>query len=375
MSSRALRSLCIVLVIGVIFAIFVPQTLTAGSPAKKADPLFQQGDKNLQVLKDLPEGHREKIMDFVAASLGVKCNHCHVIDSTGWHMDLDDKPAKHTARKMMQMVMDINAKTFGGRNEVTCYTCHRGSTEPASVLPLPLPAQAPPQREESAEAPSLPSVDQVLAMTEKSLGGEDAMKKITTRVAKGVMVSGDGREMPMEVVFQSPDKFMSATTMKDGAQNMRGYNGKSGWMSSQRGTREMSPSQSEDMKASIAMFPMTRLRQLAKTMHVSRKDSIDGSEVYVLVAPGGERVTERYSIDTKSGLLLRKVVLTETMLANIPEQTDYSDYRDVNGVKVPFMIRSSSADARSSATRKFTSIEQNVPVDAKKFEMPAGGKK
>ena len=284
MGSRFALTSCVLVVIAIIAGITLPHTLSAGMPSKKIESLYQQDGKNIQVLKGLPEGHRDKIMDFVAASLGVKCNHCHMIDSTGWHMELDDKPTKRTARKMMQMVIDINAANFGGRTEVTCYTCHRGSTEPASVLALPLPPPAPPKREEESAAASLPGVDQVLAMAEKALGGEDAMKKVNTRVAKGTLMTGDGREMPLEMTSQAPDKFISSTTMKDGAQNVRGYNGKSGWMTSPRGSREMSPDQSEDLRLNGALFPIGHLRQLSKTMHVSKKDTVNGATAYILDA-------------------------------------------------------------------------------------------
>ena len=83
---------------------------------------------------------------------------------------------------------------------------------------------------------------------------------------------------------------------------------------------------------------------------------------------------EEYFIDSESGLLLRKVIVTETMLADIPDQTDYFDYRPVDGVKVPFTIRSSAVNPRDLVTRRATAIVQNKPVDAKEFEMPAAKK-
>src|SRR5712672_2990765 len=95
--------------------------------------------KNIQVLKGMPASQLSMVMDYFAASLGVHCDHCHVIDATGWYMDKDDKPTKQTARKMIKMVMDLNVKEFGGRSAVTCYTCHHGSTEPAKIIPLPQP--------------------------------------------------------------------------------------------------------------------------------------------------------------------------------------------------------------------------------------------
>ena len=56
----------------------------------------------------------------------------------------------------------------------------------------------------------------------------------------------------------------------------------------------------------------------------------------------------------------------------IPEQVDYEDYRDVDGMKLPFTIRVSSIDSANSSTRTFTEIKLNVPVDETKFNRPAG---
>jgi hypothetical protein len=58
------------------------------------------------------------------------------------------------------------------------------------------------------------------------------------------------------------------------------------------------------------------------------------------------------------------------MLANIPEQIDFEDYREVVGMKLPFTIRITSIDSFFSSTRKFTEMKLNVPVDASKFNKP-----
>ena len=68
---------------------------------------------------------------------------------------------------------------------------------------------------------------------------------------------------------------------------------------------------------------------------------------------------------------MRRVVLTETVIGLDPEQTDYEDYRDVDGVKVPFAIKTSYLDTNYSSTRKFTEIKHNVAVDDAQFKLPA----
>jgi hypothetical protein len=94
-------------------------------PPKPAEQVF----KNIQVLKGVPAPSVMPAMMFFTQALGVKCDHCHVPDQ----FDKDDKPAKAVARKMIQMVHQINVHNFDAKDRVTCWTCHRGSTEPPAA--------------------------------------------------------------------------------------------------------------------------------------------------------------------------------------------------------------------------------------------------
>jgi hypothetical protein len=73
-------------------------------------------------------------MDVFVASLGLAdkggCTYCHVGPG---QFDLDDKPQKNTARMMLTMVNEINAKFGDGKQHVTCFTCHRGSPAPLTA--------------------------------------------------------------------------------------------------------------------------------------------------------------------------------------------------------------------------------------------------
>jgi len=64
-------------------------------------------------------------------------------------------------------------------------------------------------------------------------------------------------------------------------------------------------------------------------------------------------------------------VTTDTVIGSTPVQTDYEDYREVDGVKVPMTIRTSAVDQSMAGTRKFTEVKYNVQVDATQFEAPA----
>ena len=91
-----------------------------------------QPPKNIQVLKDVPLDQLQLTMQYIAASLGVQCNYCHVQGQN----DLDDKDTKKRAREMMQMVQDINGKFFDGTPRLSCASCHNGRAKPLRTPPL-----------------------------------------------------------------------------------------------------------------------------------------------------------------------------------------------------------------------------------------------
>jgi photosynthetic reaction center cytochrome c subunit len=153
------------------------------APPQGAEPTF----KNLQVLKGVTDDKLRTSMQFIANSLGVECEFCHVQGA----FDKDDKKTKQTARQMIEMQMAINKANFKGNTEVTCFTCHRGTHDPVSI---PVIAEEEPKREAPAEAAAqnLPSADQVLDKYIQAVGGADALEKIKTRVQRAPSPSDSG---------------------------------------------------------------------------------------------------------------------------------------------------------------------------------------
>lgn len=84
---------------------------------------------NLKVLKVATREEAEQIMRTFAAGLGVQCNYCHVQDN----LASDANPKKEVARRMIKMIQKINADFPDGKLHVSCYTCHRGETEPKTA--------------------------------------------------------------------------------------------------------------------------------------------------------------------------------------------------------------------------------------------------
>jgi photosynthetic reaction center cytochrome c subunit len=85
-------------------------------------------------VKVLPWGvNTRQIMAGFQSALGVECAYCHVAGDFA----SDANPKKETARGMMLMMLEINYRFPDAKIHVTCYTCHRGQTEPKTAAPAP----------------------------------------------------------------------------------------------------------------------------------------------------------------------------------------------------------------------------------------------
>ena len=351
---------------------------TAAHAARQEKTLGQTG-KNVKVLTDLPESQTFLVMNFMSASLGVRCDYCHVHEGDDkWVWESDAKPTKLTARRMMRMQIDINR---GNRDilgtsgvAVTCFTCHRGQTKPANSPTLPIaPTQAAFDAGAKKPAPveALPTVEQILDKYVAAIGGRAAIERLNTRVSKGTQVIWDGTEFPFETTQKSPDKYLDVTTRPNNVVVTIGFDGTAAWLQGPRGLRDLGGSQLADLKRDADLRGDLRLRELYPDMSVAGKERIGERDAYVIVSRISDKRLERLYFDARTGLLLRIAATTETPLARLPEETVFEDYREVDGVKLPFVVRTSYVDPFIGWTRKFTEIRHNVAVEDSKFTKPA----
>lgn len=342
---------------------------TQTAPVEKT---VEQVQKNIQVLSGLPQAQLVPVMNYIGSSLGVKCTFCHVKNGDKWDFVSDAKPEKGTAREMIKMVQGINKGNFKGNPAIGCFTCHRGSEHPTRVPQLPI--AAPPPFAESVEtAPkeTPPTADQILAKYTEALGGSAVIEKLKTRSMKGTWLTSDGITLGYEVYQTAPDKlFTILNTPKQGTFE-RGFDGKTAWEKSSRGVRDLEGTQLVYLKRYPDLFRDIKLQGQFTRISYGGKEKIDGKDVYVLRGVGVDGKGERLYFDAQTGLLVRRITSTTTMVGLIPEQVDYEDYREVDGMKVPFTIRITAIDSFWSSTRKFTEIKLNVPVDETKFNKPA----
>lgn len=367
-------------IVGSVEAGFLMQAAQQTAPSTQATPpqtalaekTVEQVQKNIQVLTGLPASQLIPVMNYVGSSLGVKCTYCHVNKDGKWDFVSDEKPEKGTAREMIKMVQGLNKANFKGNPAVGCFTCHRGSNSPVRVPQLPIAIPTPvAEAAEATPKETPPTADQILAKYTEALGGSAAIEKLKTRSMKGTWLTQSGATLAYEVYQSAPDRIYTVlNTPKQGVFE-RGFNGKTAWEKSNLGLRDLEGTELFYLKRYPDLFRDIKLQGQFTRISFGGKDKLDGKDVYVLRGQGVDGKGERLFFDAQTGLLLRRITTTPTMVGLIPEQVDYDDYRDVDGLKLPFTIRVTAIVPVSSSTRKFTEIKLNVPVNETKFNKPA----
>jgi photosynthetic reaction center cytochrome c subunit len=335
-----------------------------GQPAerKTAEEVFH----NITALKGTPADQLNATMQMMAASLGVNCEFCHVQGK----MDADDKGAKKTARAMIAMTLGINKDSFHGQTQVSCYSCHRGSARPVAIPPVmetdaaPARPAAPPA---AGAAPARATVDEILAKYVEAVGGADAMKKVTSREMTGKILTG-GTERPITVLTKAPNKRVTITDM-GGTQSFTAFDGTSGWMGSTgRPARDMSVDESASAGIDAEFYLGLRLKELYPRVNGGRQETIGDAQCWTVTASGPGMPMVRLSFDTKTGLLVRMVRYSETPVGRMPVQIDYADYREADGVKIPYRWTLSRPNGRF--TIQVGEVKSNAAIEDGKFKKP-----
>jgi len=338
------------------------------STPSAAPKTTEQVYKNIQVLKGVPADKLIPAMQFITASLGVQCDFCHLENA----FEKDDKETKQTARKMMRMMFAINKDNFDGRQEVTCYACHRGAHKPV-ITPIISQEESPVVAEEkiSHEEPStagLPSGDQIVGNYLQAVGGAEAAGRVSTRIQKGTLTVGS-EHFPVEVLAKAPAKRVT-TVRFPGGDSVTAVNGDDGWLSTpSRAVHDMSPSEVDAARTDAELFFPNRINLIFKELRVQHTEQIDGHQTYIVLGMRDGRPPAQLYFDQESGRLVRVLRFVETPLGNNPTQIDYADYREEGGVKTPF--RWTVARPGGRFTIQIEHMQQNVPIEDDKFAKPA----
>jgi photosynthetic reaction center cytochrome c subunit len=344
----------------------------AQAKQQMADDVF----KNIQVLKGLTVDDFMGTMGLFSAALNVCCGDCHVGAGGSNPRWDEDPPRKKVARHMIEIMNKINKESFGGAQVVTCWTCHRGNTPPATTPSINAiysdPVVTPPDVLPQANAGAVqPSIDKILDKYIQALGGADNLAKLTSYTAKGTsLLFGNEKGDPAEIYAKAPDQLATLVHQREGDM-ARVYNGKNAWVMLpltvvQEYSLHDSALEGGKLDAQLA-FP-GNIKTWFTNWKVSYPTTIDGKDMYVVQGSRAPGFIATFYFDKQTGLLRRMVRYAHSAVGRVPTQIDYSDYRPVAGVMMPFKWTFGWVSGREEYT--LTEVQPNAPVDEAKFAQP-----
>ena len=375
---------------------------TPQAPPQAKPKMAEEVFKNIQVLKGITVDDFLGTMGIMSAAVGFDCSECHNnagTDKVDWAAD--DNPKKVTARRMVTMVKAINHDNFNNRQNVTCWTCHHGRDRPATTPTLEFIYGPGPQDMDDVlrQEPGQPPASQIFDKYIQALGGAEKLAGVKSYVATGTSVGfgGFGRGATVHLYAKAPDmrttliEFKKETERPD---SIRTCNGRTAWIKSPLtllGEYELTGTEYQGAKLDAEMSFPGQIKQVISNPRVSLPATISdlpgpssqtaqeknvgiGEDRLVNVVqgtgPGGTLVTLYF--DQQSGLLLRMKRYGLTPIGRVPTQMDFSDYRDVGGIKFPFSLTFAWMDGRDAL--QLNNIQVNAQIPDSKFNTPESAK-
>jgi outer membrane lipoprotein-sorting protein len=224
------------------------------------------------------------------------------------------------------------------------------------------------------------SADDVIERSLTALGGRAAHAKLQSRAAKGtISLSTPAGEIAgtLELLNATPNKtrmLLEADLSALGAGELvvdQRFDGHAGYvLDSLQGNREITGNQLDNMQNSSFPHPFMNYKERGTSAALAGKESVGGRDAYVVVFDPTTGSQVRNYIDAETFLPIRTVMKTDVpqLGQEVEQTTEFFDYKDVDGVKVPFRLTTSSSI--QSITITLTSVEHNVKVDESVFVKP-----
>jgi photosynthetic reaction center cytochrome c subunit len=337
-------------------------------------PVAEDVFKNVQVLKGIPVDEFMNTMGVFSAALGMSCEDCHASNDANWaNYALDTSPRKRVARRMAQMVATINKDNFNGRQMVTCWTCHRGSNSPKITpnLDTLYTMMADPD-DLVTQGKNVPSADEIFDKYIQAIGGADRVGRLTSFVEKGTSVGygPEGTPRAVEIYAKAPGQRTAIIHTSNG-DNITAFDGRNGWMAvplKPVPVMQLSGTILEGVKLDAELSFPARIKQLLTKWRVGFSTTINDRDVQVVQGTSAGGALATLYFDSESGLLVRFLRYSESVVGRTPTQIDYSDYRDVGGIKMPFKWTVGWLDGKENF--EITDIQTNVDIPPGKLGKP-----
>lgn len=206
------------------------------------------------------------------------------------------------------------------------------------------------------------TVQSVITDYIEAIGGEKAINDIkSSHLVMGS--SMQGMPLKIEMYTSGDDKFYQKVSSGEMILSQQVINGEKGKMSSMQGEKSMTAEEIEATKAEALLFPELHYVKLGYKTSLKGMDELNGEKVYMVEVenPSGEKETDYYSVE--SGLLLQTTAQTESPMGTMTQKQVFSDYKEVNGVLIPYTISQTVGPQSMDMTLEVIEFNKDIPED------------
>jgi outer membrane lipoprotein-sorting protein len=219
------------------------------------------------------------------------------------------------------------------------------------------------------------TADDVISAYIKARGGLARIKAVQTERVTGVITFAPGVEGPFFVERKRPLKMHMEITV-NGQTLLRVYDGKSaGWIYNPFAPNaSVAPMSTQDLSGMVdeADFegPFVDYKAKGNQIEFAGKEQIDGRVVYKLKLTTKQGDVSFFSFDASTGLLMKWQGLRKVGEKELPWETYFRDFREVDGLKYPFLVESAAVESDQIQKITATKIETNIPLNDSQFAKP-----
>lgn len=263
----------------------------------------------------------------------------------------------------------MKAKVFGLSLALAALCGASARAQTATQTPAPAATHAAAQPGAKADE-KLPAAEALFDKYLKALGGEAALNKFKSRVMRGsVEIAPMGVKGTFESSQKAPQKSVTTMTLTGLGAMQQGYDGAVGWAKDPfTGLRDLKGGELSAVQRAALINP-GGWRKSYNSMKTTGRSRLGDREVYVVEGKHAADTPDKLYFDAQTGLLLRMDAVTDSPQGRVVSETTFDDYREADGVRVPYSMR--AVVGAATVIMRVEEVKHDVALEDKLFAKPS----
>lgn len=257
-------------------------------------------------------------------------------------------PVKQTSLLTFLLAISIVA-------QVACSGLGRGGATPSSS---PTPAKK-------------ELIDQIFARYTEAVGGQEAIDRVTSYKTKGSFATSVAQVRgTFEAWGKNPNKSLTIIEFPRIGPLRKGSDGDTTWVQTPVGTvTEQGATEMSEIERDAEVYRAGKIKNLYQELKLENNARLSGRDMYVVEGKPTKGPAEKLFFDKENGLLVRwDMVRRNPQRGNVFVKVHLDDYREVDGLKVPFKVRFNFESF--DFLMHIEELQHNVSIDDAVFKKP-----